>query len=196
VDFLFQIKLSDDIDMTTPGEPKSPISHAITAHFKQWAEENDLLVNARSLDKVETRIAAITERLDHVDPQLKNLNHQVVRLDNKLKRTAREMILSELRSQDGSFSRVVRASARAVAQEQALDITNSISVLQSQMDKLQLTVKHMPKTKAEDGRGGRGGATQPWPRQPAPGHQSADRSQFSKTNLGRIKAAEGNIDQV
>lgn len=184
--------------MTTPGEPKSPNNHAITAHFEKLAKDNDLSVNIRSPNKVETRIAAVTERLDHADAQLKNVKHQFVRLDNKLKRTAREMIISELRSQDGPFSRVVHASARAVAKEQALDTDKAISALQTQMDRLNLTVKHMPKAKVGEGRDVREGAIQPWPRQPAAGQQPAatNRSNFSKTNLGRIRAAEGNIDKV
>lgn len=190
--------------MATPGEPKSPNNHAVTAHFKECAKNNDLLAaNTLRLGKVETLIAAITERLEHANPQLNNLEQQMACVLNKLQqdegesqRECRKQIRFELRSPDSPFKQVIQASVRAEVQGINLDNRNVMAGLQSQMDNLRLTVKHLPKAKADDRRGVRRRAAPLLPRQTAPSQESATAAPIRPSNNERITVLEGNVDKV
>ncbi|KAH6649244.1 hypothetical protein F5144DRAFT_588008 [Chaetomium tenue] len=88
--------LGDDIDLTTPGEPKSSNKHAIATH------SNDTF----RLGKLEKLTAAMTERLDYVLNKLR-------RGERERQREYRDQVRSELRSQDSPFKEVVQRSVKA-----------------------------------------------------------------------------------
>jgi hypothetical protein len=124
----------------------------------------------------------LDQQHEKLGPQLKSIRDNVAHIDRKTsgfisRQTCRDMISDELRG--------------------GLNANKAISSLQSQMDKLRLSIKNMPRARADEGRV-RPGGRQPWSRHSTPSQElaTAGSTQLSNHDWELVNADEENIDKV